>query len=135
MDVAADEAEIRRVEASYDEAWQRADVEGLVACLTDDAVVVNPRDEVSRGRDDIGIMLSQFLATEARGSKHVSEIVRVEFVSDDVAVADGEATIEVAAATIRHSFTDILVRTAGEWKIAHTRAYVRGAVTWESESE
>jgi uncharacterized protein (TIGR02246 family) len=130
---ATDEAEIRRVEASYDKAWQLADVEGLVACLTEDAVVINPREEVSRGRNEIGSMLSQFLATEARGSKHISEIVRVEFVTDDVAVADGEARIEMAAATIRHSFTDVLVRTASEWKIAQTRAYVRGLVTWESE--
>jgi uncharacterized protein (TIGR02246 family) len=132
VDGGADEAEIRRVEASYDNAWQRADVAGLIACLTEDAVVVNPRDEVSRGRDEIGSMLSQFLATEARGSNHVSEIVRVEFVTDDVAVADGEARIEAAAGTIRHSFTDVLIRTASEWKIAHTRAYVRGLVTWES---
>jgi uncharacterized protein (TIGR02246 family) len=131
--VATDEAEIRHVEASYDKAWQRADVEALVACLTEDAVVVNPRDEVSRGRDEIGSMLSRFLATEARGSKHISEIVRVDFVTEDVAVADGEARIEVAAATIRHSFTDVLVRTENEWKIAHARAYVRGLVTWESQ--
>ena len=133
MGAATDEAEIRLLEASYDQAWQRADVEALVACLTEDAVVINPREEVSRGRDEIGAMLSQFLATEARGSKHVSKIVRVEFVTDDVAVADGEARIEVGPATIRHSFTDVLVRAASEWKIAHTRAYVRGLVTWESE--
>jgi hypothetical protein len=78
-------------------------------------------------------MLLQFLATEARGSTHTSTIVRVEFVTNDVAVADGEARIETAAATIRHAFTDVLVKTESEWRIAQTRAYARGVVTWESE--
>jgi uncharacterized protein (TIGR02246 family) len=112
-------------EAAYDSAWNAGDVDGLVACFADDAVLVNPRGEIAVGAEEIRARLSSFLHGDAKGSRHTSRAVRVSFVSPDVAVVDGEASVNGAAALgdLSHRFTDILVRQGGCWKIAHVRAY------------
>ena len=70
---------------------QRAgDVARLLACLTDDAVLVNPRGETARGHTEIKRELGALLDGRGRGSKHVSSISRVAFVTPDVAVAIDE---------------------------------------------
>jgi uncharacterized protein (TIGR02246 family) len=126
-DHSRDEPAIRAVEAAYDEAWNNGDIEALVHCLTRDAVLVNPRNEVARGRAEIMRVVGEFLNGPARGSKHKSLISRVEFITEDVAIVDGQARIvDLAGHTehaLIHQFTDILVRKNGVWAIAHVRAY------------
>jgi uncharacterized protein (TIGR02246 family) len=121
---------ILQLEASYDAAWQRRDVDGLVECLTLDAVLVSPRGDVARGHHEIRVLLGAFLTGEALGSHHVSEVHRVEFVTDEVAVIDGEAHVVGLPAgggrhDLVHAFTDVVVRRDGRWLIAHVRAYDR----------
>jgi uncharacterized protein (TIGR02246 family) len=123
-----DEAHVLHVEERYDRAWREGDVDALVGCFTENAVLMNPRGEVARGRDEIRRALGEFLAGPAKGSKHSSEVVRLEFITDDVAIVDGEATVEDVAldderSTVRHRFTDVLVRQGETWLIAHVRAY------------
>jgi len=125
------ESAIRSVEAAYDVAWNAGDVASLVGLLTSDVVVVDPFGGVSTGREAMKESLDSLLAGEGSGSIHRSEILGVHFVTNDVAVVDGEALIEgfVAAdseakSPIRHRFTDVLVRTDGVWLIAQVRAYV-----------
>jgi uncharacterized protein (TIGR02246 family) len=121
-----DEADVRMLETAYDEAWRLGDVEAIVACLAEDAVIVNPRGGVARGHAEIRRELDSLFGGEFAGSKHTSKIVRVSFVSHDVAVLDGEAVVEPAdsdAAPLVHGFTDVLVRREGRWIIAHVRAY------------
>jgi hypothetical protein len=72
------------------------------------------------------------LAHDARGPEHHSEIRRIEVVTDDVAVVDGEAHIvglprrdAEAAASVTHAFTDVLLRRHEGWANAHVRAYGR----------
>jgi uncharacterized protein (TIGR02246 family) len=125
-----EEEAIRAVEAAYDAAWQAADIDGLLTCLTTDAVLVNPRGEVARGHHEIRQSLGEFIKTEALGSKHTSVISRVEFITPDVVIVDGEAIIERAnedkkhTSSLTHRFTDLLVRKNDRWAIAHVRAYV-----------
>lgn len=122
-----DEELIRKVEATYDLAWQQRNVDGVLACLTEDALLINPRGEVAAGRGEIRNLLSKFLEGPAKGSKHTSYVTRINFVTNDVAVVDGEALIEglklADSSTLRHRFTDILVRSGDVWLIAHVRAY------------
>ena len=122
------EALIRKVEAAYDYAWQMGDIEGIVACFTKDAIIMSPRGDVAYGHQEIRDLLGGFLSGSARGSKHSSRIARVSFVTDNVAVVDGEAFIEGVefddfSNLAHHRFTDILVRSGEVWLIAHIRAY------------
>lgn len=120
-----EESAVLAVESAYDRAWSAGDVEGLVSCFRDDAVIVTPRGDVAVGENSIRDRLREFLQGEARGSRHVSRPVRVSFVTEDVAVVDGEARLEGVAGTetMEHRFTDIIVRQDGVWRIAHVRAY------------
>jgi uncharacterized protein (TIGR02246 family) len=122
-----DEELIRKTEADYDHAWQVEDIEGIIKCFTDDAILISPRGDVASGKEQIQKLLSDFLRSEAKSTQHTSRIKRISFVTDDVAVVDGEAFIEgaenLSATDIHHRFTDILVRNGENWFIAHIRAY------------
>ena len=122
------EAAVRAVEAAYDEAWLRGDVDALMAFFTDDAVLVNPRGAEAAGTSQIRAAFESLFANEAQGSAHTSNIVRVTFVTDDVAVVDGEAVIEgfredsSTPAVFTHKYIDVLVRAKGTWRISQIRA-------------
>jgi uncharacterized protein (TIGR02246 family) len=126
-----DEAAIRRLEAAYDRSWNAADLSGLTAPFTSDATIVDPFGGVSDGPGEIERLLAELLAGRGRGSTHSSSIIGVHFVTDDVALADGEAVIEGlreagggVVSPLVHRFTDVLVRRDGSWRIAQIRAYV-----------
>jgi uncharacterized protein (TIGR02246 family) len=123
MDDRIDRDAVLATEAAYDAAWNAGDLDGLVACFADDAVLVNPRGESAVGAQEIRERLGAFLLGEARGSRHASRVVRVSFASPDVAVVDGVASVSDAAVSLDHRFTDILVRQGSSWRIAHVRAY------------
>jgi ketosteroid isomerase-like protein len=95
-----------------------------------DVSVIDPSGATSAGREEMERLLSSLFAGAGRGSSHSSDIVGVHFVTDDVALADGEATIEgftpspAGGQTLRHRFTDVLVRGPEGWRIAQIRAYV-----------
>jgi uncharacterized protein (TIGR02246 family) len=126
MERSEDESAVRAIEAAYDAAWRRGEIEALMSCFVPDAVLVNPLGETAEGHDEIERMLRQFLSGPARDSTHTTRILRLSFVTADVAVVDGEALLEGAAvdeSVLLHRFTDILVKRAGSWAIAHVRAY------------
>lgn len=122
-----DEERIRRTEVNYDHAWQKGDIEGVVACFANDALLISPRGDMAVGTEEIRNLFSEFLGTEAKGTKHTSRIIRISFVTDDVAVVDGEAFIEgaenLSATDTHHRFTDILIRSGDVWLISQIRAY------------
>jgi uncharacterized protein (TIGR02246 family) len=126
-----DEAAIRALEAAYDRAWNAADLGGLTAPFTPDASIVDPFGGVSSGRAEIERLLTTLFDGAGRGSTHTSTVLSVRFVTDDVALVDGEAVIEGLGEsgggvmpTLVHRFTDVLVKHDGSWRIAQVRAYV-----------
>ncbi|MEE4025203.1 nuclear transport factor 2 family protein [Gordonia sp. PKS22-38] len=125
---ASDESAILRVEADYDRCWANGDIDGLLACLTEDAVLVSPRGDVAEGHEEIRRELSDVLGGEALRSTHRIEVVRIRFVTDDVAVLDGIATVDrpgdgdLPCLSIEHRFTDVFVRRGASWLVAHIRA-------------
>jgi len=128
----AAQSEIRLVEASCDAAWQRGDIAGLIACLTADAILVTHVERWRGATTRSGKSSAAFLAHGARGSGHHSEIQRIDVVTVDVAVVDGEVHIvglprrdAEAAASVTHAFSDVLLKRHERWAIAHVRAYDR----------
>jgi uncharacterized protein (TIGR02246 family) len=127
----ADEVAISALEAAYDAAWNAADLEALAATFSSDATIVDPFGGVSSGAAEIKRLLGELLAGSGRGSTHTGTILGVTFVTEDVALADGEAVIEGltepdgnSMPPIVHRFTDVLVRGGEGWRIAQVRAYV-----------
>jgi uncharacterized protein (TIGR02246 family) len=128
--VTTDEAAIRALEAAYDRAWDAADLPALMRLLADGVVVVDPLGRTSTGRDEVERMLAAVLDGFGKGSTHASVIELVSFVTDTVALADGEAVIVGfrdaeggEQAPFHHRFTDVVVKSRdGDWRIAHVRA-------------
>ena len=120
------EAEIRAIEADYDDAWDSADLTRLMSVVETDIVILDPRGGISVGASEARRLLGDFLAGEGAGSTHESRCKQVSFVTDDVALFDGQATISGPnlPRPIVHDFTDVFVRRDGSWRIAHIRAYV-----------
>ena len=118
---------VRETEAAYDQAWQQGDIEGIMVCFTDDAVLISPRGDVAIGKEEVRNLLSKFIGGEAKGTKHTSRITRISYVTENVAVVDGEAFIEgsesLSNSVKHHRFTDILVRSENVWRISHIRAH------------
>ena len=126
-----DEAAIRSLEAAYDAAWNGADLDALTAPFAADATIIDPFGGVSSGRVEIERLLAALLAGSGRGSTHASTVLGVRFVTDHVALVDGEAVIEGlrdaeggVMPPLMHRFTDVLVTREGSWRIAQVRAYV-----------
>jgi len=121
-----DEATIRAIEADYDNAWGSADLTRLMSVLEPDVVILDPRGGTSVGASEARRLLGDFLAGEGAGSTHTSRCKRVSFVTDEVALFDGQATIAGPnlMRPIVHDFTDVFVRRDGCWRIAQIRAYV-----------
>jgi len=126
-----DEAAIRALEAAYDAAWNADDVEALCALLMPDVVVIDPFGGVTEGREEVHRFFRLLFASAASGSTHVSRIAGIRFVTDDVALVDAEASIDglrlpgnEAGDPIVHSFTDVVIRDRGVWRISQVRAYV-----------
>ena len=122
-----DENAVRALEAAYDAAWNRGDVDALLACMAHDVLIVDPNGRVSRGHDEVRALLSPLIGPTGGDSTHKSEIVRVEFVTSEIALVDGRAHIEgltlgEPASAYFHRFTDVVVRREGQWKIAQIRA-------------
>ncbi len=118
---------IRKTEATYDQAWKHGDIEGIMSCFSHDAILISPRGDVAIGTEQIRSLLSNFLEREAQSTTHTSQINRISFVTDEVAVVDGDAYIQgtekLSHSDKHHSFTDILVRSGETWLITHIRAY------------
>lgn len=69
-----DEESVLKVEAAYDQAWQVGDVEGIVACLTKDAVLISPRGEVACGHQEIRNLIGEFLGGPAK-ARHIQAVL------------------------------------------------------------
>ena len=130
-DRARDDAGVRALEQAYDAAWNGRDISALVALFTIDAVLINPRGQVARGRGEVEQVIRGFLDGPARKSSHTSVISDVHFLTADVAIVDGEATLTgvlrpdgATELPLVHRFTDVITRSDGSWSIAHVRAYV-----------
>ena len=121
-----DEAEIRAIEATYDSAWGSADLAAMMSLLEPDVVIISPMGETSVGASEAQRLLQGFLSGLGLESTHTSRCKRISFVSDGVALFDGEATIAGPnlPKPLVHDFTDVFVRREGQWRIAHVRAYV-----------
>ena len=131
------QAAIRALEAAYDRAWTAGDLAAAMEAFAPGVVVVDPSGGASAGREQMQRFLADLLAGVGRGSTHSSEIMSIHFVTDDVALVDGEAVIEgfsaddgSAMARLRHRFTDVLVIGEGGWLITHVPAHVFMSRTW-----
>jgi uncharacterized protein (TIGR02246 family) len=128
IDHLKDEATIREIGEAYDEAWNRGDVPALVAFFTRDAIIIDPRGDVTTGKVEFENVITQLFRGPFQDSLHKTSIIRIHFPKRDVAVVDGEATLTVlkqlqGSRELTHRYTDVMIKEGDQWLISDTRAY------------
>ena len=114
-----DEEAVRAVVRRYVEAREARDPKAVAALFTADADQLVSSGEWRQGRDNV---VSGSLASSQAGGTRAIEVERVRFVTEAVAVADGRYSITgLASADRRMWSTFVMVKAAGEWRIAAIR--------------
>jgi ketosteroid isomerase-like protein len=136
-DTAAVHEELRRLRDQLLAAWQRRDIEGVLAHVDPDIVVTWQNGEVNRGPDAIRRFYKEMLEGEGSILANLESTLTVDDLSilhgPDTAIAFGSihdaftfkrplaSTAAIGAGktlALTSRWTATVVRTAGEWKLA-----------------
>lgn len=113
---ATDETAIRNAVTDYSAKFNAGDAKGLAALWSPDAVYTNPTTgEQVEGRAEIE---KQFTAifTQAKGAKLVAKTESVQFISPNVAVEQGTATVtRPNEAPEETEYSAVYVKRDGQW--------------------
>lgn len=112
----ADEAAIRAAVEAYVNAFNKSDAKALAALWSPEAVYINPiSGEQAIGREAIEEQFSAIF-TGAKGSKLAAQTDSVRFVSPNVAVEQGTATVVRPDESPEESqYTAVYVKRDGKW--------------------
>jgi uncharacterized protein (TIGR02246 family) len=124
----ADEAAIRGQFDQFVAAWQKDDAKALADMSTEDADLINPFGRVAIGRAEIQKLFEDEHSKFLKGTTWSYTNLRVQFVTDDVAVATVDAQIAGAKGADgtpieipAHMLTCVLRKTADGWRSVATR--------------
>ena len=122
-----DEATIIAIAEAYDSAWNRGEVEKLLSFFVSDAIVVNPRGEVTKSMVEFEKVITELFGGSFKGSIHKTKIIRIHFPKNDVAVVDGETKLTIKKLekgnVLTHRYTDVMIKNGDRWLISDTRTY------------
>jgi uncharacterized protein (TIGR02246 family) len=113
---------VRKVAATYIEAFNQGDAIIIAALWTPDGDYVGPRGELIKGRDEIQEKFESFFALNTETRLKIN-ITSIRFVRDDVAVVDGitEVTPLLQGPPAEVRATVILVKQGDQWLIESAR--------------
>src|SRR6266545_919089 len=83
----ADEVEIGRIQARWDDAWNRHDIKALSALVAEDVRFVNVAGNVLNGRDEFEKLQTRTHATQFKDSVRTVTGTDIKFLTSDIAVA------------------------------------------------
>src|SRR5262249_42316135 len=114
--------------ATFAKIYGAADGVALSELFLDDATIVDPDGNATRGKAAIAEMYATSFQ-EAVGLKVEPTVEEIRFLSADVARVDGRSGLSSAnsAATEFTRFSALLVRREGKWRIAEIREYPTAA--------
>ena len=112
----------------FSKTYSEGDHATLASYFTDDAVIVDPEGNETRGKAAIGEMYGASFQ-ENPGLKLESEVAEVRFITPDVARVEGQTRLSSAGgdATEFTRFSSLLVRKDGKWRAAELREYTAPA--------
>jgi uncharacterized protein (TIGR02246 family) len=115
---ADEEKAIRAAVESYTAAFNKGDLDGLLAHYAADADYVDQGGKEYKGMASLSGMCKRSLA-ELKGYKLKTTITSLHFVRPDVAIADGNAELTAPDGTTDSGpFTAVWTKTGGKWLIS-----------------
>jgi uncharacterized protein (TIGR02246 family) len=120
----ADEVEIGRIQARWDDAWNRHDIKALSALVAEDVRFVNVAGNVLNGRDEFEKLQTRTHATQFKDSARTVTGTDIKFLTSDIAVAhvrwgmkgdkDTDGTPRLPRSGV---MMQVLVKRSGTWTI------------------
>jgi uncharacterized protein (TIGR02246 family) len=86
-DQAADEAAIREIQARWDDAWNRHDVQALSALVADDVRFVNVSGQILKSRAEFQQLQTRTHAMQFKESIRTVTGTEIKFLTPDIAIA------------------------------------------------
>ena len=119
-----DEDEIRRIQARWDDAWNRHDIKALSALVAEDVRFVNVAGNVLNGREEFEKLQTRTHATQFKDSVRTVTGTDIKFLTPDIAVAhvrwgmQGDKDADGTPRPPRNGvMMQVLVRRGGAWTI------------------
>lgn len=120
------EKEIQRLDRAEADALLRKDVAVLEKIWAEEFTVNNPRNTISRGRDEVVALIRNGVIDYSSFDREIEEIL----LHGDSVIVMGSETITpggkapFAGQTIRRRFTNFWTRRNGEWRLTARHANV-----------
>jgi uncharacterized protein (TIGR02246 family) len=112
------EKEVRAEVESYTAAFNKGDLEGLLAHFADDADFINDGGKQLKGKANLAELFKQTLA-DLKGCKLAVTITSLRFLRPDVALLDGKATLTAPdGASESGRFTTAWTKSGGKWLLS-----------------
>lgn len=116
-----DERQIRKIFEELSSAWNIGDAKQFASLFTEDCDYVTFRGDHIEGRKNNEEIHAQLFKTFLKNTVLVSEVKKIKFISDDVAVVHCLGLVKSKwsrGSTKNKLSTNVLVKADGEWKIA-----------------
>jgi uncharacterized protein (TIGR02246 family) len=116
-----EEQNLRKAAQDYAAAFNKADLDTLGDCWTDDAEYTSEAGKTTRSREAMRRLLKQSLA-DSKGAKQTIKVRSVRFIKPDVACVEGTAFMTSDEGSIEPGpFSSVWVKQDGKWRISTLR--------------
>jgi uncharacterized protein (TIGR02246 family) len=115
------EGEVRAAIDSYTAAFNKGDLNGLLAHFAADADFINDSGKQYKGKASLAELFKRSL-TELKGYKLTVAVTALHFLRPDVALADGKADLTSPDGAVASGrFTAAWTKTGGKWLLSSVR--------------
>jgi len=116
-----EEQRLRKTIQAYCDAFNKNDLDGLMACWTEDAEYTNEAGKAYRGREMLRTLLKRALS-DHKGSKQTIEVRSVRFIRPEVAVEEGRVIMTSPEGTTAPGrYSAVWVKQNGKWLVSCVR--------------
>jgi uncharacterized protein (TIGR02246 family) len=117
----AEEEAIRKAEKEFTAAYNKGDLDALMALWVEDAEFISEAGKAHRGKEQVRVLLKKSLASN-KGMTQKARIESLRFIRPDVAIEIGEVTLKNKdGSSTTGPFETMWVKLEGKWYISRIR--------------
>src|SRR5262249_34823261 len=120
---AAEHAEIRKAIDAFTTAYNKGDLDGVLAIWTDDAEYISDTGKTYSGKPQLRLVLKKALGNaKESGSKQSIRVLSLRFVKPDVAVEQGEVVMRAKDGSEDvGKYESLWLKLDGKWYLSRVR--------------
>lgn len=121
---ATEEAAIRKAEDDFSAAYNKGDLDALMALWTEDAEFISEDGRTYRGKEQIRVLMKKSLTTN-KGMTQQAKPATMKFVRPDVVIEVGEVTLKNKdGSSDTGKYETVWVKLEGKWYMSRIRDLV-----------